>query len=338
MLKQILIFCFLFGMTSLTQAQHLQLLDNRGEFGWYRGQSSYRGDVAPDIFKFNKISGGYYKKQYNDYAGFKLNYEQLQLGSNDSASKNIYAKNRGFFFSRHFNDISLTGEFYFTRFLPGNKAYRFTPYLGVGVGYLFESKASSFGIDTMSTLLRPLQIDSVIFPNHSASKGIIHFPVQIGFKFNLTRRWNIFAEAMYRFALSDELDFFPDGQLMQHIQTISSGSKFMIGGPFDEQPPSYANLIGGPFVGQPPSSVNLTGGPFNGQRIGAGNYLSKYQGSRSGKDQFFSVKAGISFNLLKIYGEEKFKPGKRSKLASLKEKEAGQNKSGFLGRLKFKRN
>ena len=293
MLKQILIFCFLIGMTNLTQAQHLQLLDNRGEFGLYRGQSSYRGDIAPDVFKFNKNLGGYYKKQYNDYAGFKLNYEQLQLSSNDSASKNIYAKNRGFFFSRQFNDISLTGEFYFTRFLPGNKAYRFTPYLGVGVGYLFESKVSSFGIDTMSTLLRPLQIDSVIYPNHSASKGIIHFPVQIGFKFNLTRRWNIFAEAMYRFALSDELDFFPDGQLMEHRQKNGSGSKFMIGGPFDQQ------------------------------RIGVGNYLAKYQGSRSGKDQFFSVKAGISFNLLKIYGEEKFKPGKRSKLASLEREGRG---------------
>jgi len=307
MLKQILIFCFLIGMTHLTQAQHLQLLDNRGEFGWYSGQSSYRGDIAPDYFKFNKNTGGYYKKQYNDYAGFKLNYEQLQLSSNDSISKNIYAKNRGFYFSRQFNDISLTGEFYFTRFLPGNKAYRFTPYLGVGLGYLFESKASSFGIDSISTLLRPLQIDSVIYPNHSASKGIIHFPVQIGFKFNLTRRWNIFAEAMYRFALSDELDFFPDGQLMEHRQKNASGSKFMVGGPFD------------------------------GQKIGAGNYLSKYQGSRSGKDQFFSVKAGISFNLLKIYGEEKFKPGKRSNLASLKEKEAGQNKPGFFSRLKFKR-
>ena len=291
MLKQILIFCFLIGMTNLTQAQHLQLLDNRGEFGLYRGQSSYRGDIAPDIFKFNKNLGGYYKKQYNDYAGFKLNYEQLQLSSNDSASKNIYAKNRGFFFSRQFNDISLTGEFYFTRFLPGNKAYRFTPYLGIGVGYLFESKASSFGIDTMSTILRPLQIDSVVFPNISASKGIIHFPVQIGFKYNLTRRWNIFGEAMYRFTLSDELDFFPDGQILVQTQKAETGS----------------------------SAYN-------------------YQGSRSGKDQFFSVKAGISFNLLKIYGEEKFKPGKRSKLASLKEKESGQDKSGFLGRLKFKRN
>jgi len=290
MLKQILIFCFLIGMTNLTQAQHLQLLDNRGEFGLYRGQSSYRGDIAPDVFKFNKNLGGYYKKQYNDYAGFKLNYEQLQLSSNDSASKNIYAKNRGFFFSRQFNDISLTGEFYFTRFLPGNKAYRFTPYLGVGVGYLFESKVSSFGIDTMSTLLRPLQIDSVIYPNHSASKGIIHFPVQIGFKFNLTRRWNIFAEAMYRFALSDELDFFSDGQLLVHTQKVATGTS-----------------------------------------------VYNYQGSRSGKDQFFSVKGGISYNLIKIYGEEKFKPGKRSKLSSRKAQESSENKPGFFSRLKFKR-
>jgi hypothetical protein len=322
MLKQILIFCFLIGMTSLTQAQHLQLLDNRGEFGLYRGQSSYRGDIAPDIFKFNKNLGGYYKKQYNDYAGFKLNYEQLQLSSNDSISKNIYAKNRGFYFSRQFNDISLTGEFYFTRFLPGNKAYRFTPYLGVGVGYLFESKPSSFGIDTSSVLLRPLKIDSVIFPSLTPSKGILHFPVQIGFKFNLTRRWNIFAEAMYRFAFSDELDFFADGQLIEQRQKMIAANKIMIGGSFDEK--IIANKL-------------MIGGSFDEQKIGAGNYLSTYQGSRSGKDQFFSVKAGISFNLLKIYGEEKFKPGKRSNLASLKEKEAGQDKPGFFSRLKFKR-
>ena len=307
MLHRFCIFCFLIGMTHLAQAQHLQLVEKRGEIGLFAGQSSYRGDIAPDLLKFKNNFGAYYKKQYNDYAGFKLNYEQIQIGNHDSLSNNLYAKNRGFFFLRNFHDISLMGEFYFTRFLPGNKGYRFTPYLGFGAGYLFESKASNFGIDTLSTLLRPLQIDSVVYPNLSASKGIIHFPLQIGFKFNLTRRWNIFAEAMYRFALSDEVDFFSDGQLMEQRQKISSGNKFMIGGPFDEQ------------------------------RIGAGNFINRYQGSRSGKDQLFSIKGGISYNLIKIYGQERWKPGKRSKLASLKEKEASQNKPGFLSRLKFKR-
>ena len=65
--------------------------------------------------------------------------------------------------------------------------------------------------------------------------------------------------------------------------------------------------------------------------------MNAYQGSRSGKDQFFSVKAGISYGLIKIYGEEKWKPGKKSRLASQKEKESGDKKSGFFSRLKFKR-
>jgi hypothetical protein len=290
MLKQILIFCFLIGMTHLAQAQHLQLMENRGEIGLFAGQASYRGDIAPDILKYKNNFGAFYKKQFNDYGGFRLNYEQIQLGANDTVSKNIYAKNRGFFFSRQFHDISLMGEFNFTRFLPGNKAYRFTPYLGIGAGYLLESNASKFGIDSLSSLLRPLKIDSVIYPNLSADKGIFYFPVQIGFKFNLTRRWNLFAEAMYRFALSDELDFFPDSQLL--VQT--------------QKPPT-------------------------------GNSVYNYQASRSGKDQFFSFKGGVSYNLIKIYGAEKWKPGKRSKLAALKEKESAQNKAGFFSRLKFKR-
>jgi hypothetical protein len=115
-------------------------------------------------------------------------------------------------------------------------------------------------------------------------------PIQIGFKYNLTRRWNVFAEAMYRFTLSDELDFFPDGQRLVQTQKAATGT----------------------------SAYN-------------------YQGSRSGKDQFFSVKGGISYNLIKIYGEEKFKPGKRSKLAGRKNQESNQNKPGFFSRLKFKR-
>jgi hypothetical protein len=95
---------------------------------------------------------------------------------------------------------------------------------------------------------------------------------------------------MYRFALSDELDFFSDGQLLVHTQKVATGTS-----------------------------------------------VYNYQGSRSGKDQFFSVKGGISYNLIKIYGEEKFKPGKRSKLSSRKAQESSENKPGFFSRLKFKR-
>ena len=268
MLKQFYIFCFLIGMTHLSQAQHLQLIENRGEIGVFAGQASYRGDIAPDILKFNNNFGAFYKKKFNDYAGFRLNYEQIQLGADDLTSKNGYATSRDFNFLRQFHDISLMGEFYFTRFIPGNKAYRFSPYLGIGAGYMIESSVG----------------ESNVFSTPTEKKGYSNFPIQLGFKFNLIQRLNIFSELMYRFVNSDELDFIADGQLYSI----------------------------------PASTI-------------------KYQGSRSGKDQFFSVKGGISYNLIKIYGEEKWKPGKRSLMNRLKGEETGQAKPGFFSRLKFKR-
>lgn len=281
--------CCMF-FTQLVNGQHLQLVENRGEIGLFAGQASYIGDIAPDILKYKSSFGAYYKKQYNDYAGFRLNYEQVQLGNDDGLSNNIYARRRGFSFARQFHDISLLGEFNFTRYLPGNKKYRFTPYLGFGLGYLLESNQPKRLVDTMSAILLPLKIDSLVYPSFQKSKGYFNIPVQIGFKFNLTKRWNIFGEAMYRFVLSDQIDLFADDQILIQTQKPSTGTD-----------------------------------KYN------------YQGSRSGKDQFFSFKGGISYNLIKIYGEEKWKPGKRSKLSSLKEKESGTEKAGFFSRLKFKR-
>lgn len=276
--------CLIFALYG--NSQHLQLLENRGELGLFAGQASYIGDIAPGILPYKNSLGAYYKKQYNDYAGFRLNYETVELGNNDLLSNNIYARRRGFSFSRQFHDISLLGEFNFFRYLPGNKRYRFTPYLGFGLGYLLESGTGKKEVViTTSTLLG----GSYNLPVVQSTKGYLNVPVQFGFKLNLTQRWNLFGEAMYRFVSSDELDYIPDGQLIQHFIASAPAIKY------------------------------------------------NYQGSRSGKDQFFSFKGGLSYNLIKIYGEEKWKPGKRSKLASLKEKESGSNKAGFFSRLKFKR-
>lgn len=293
MLKKLYILTSLLVVALVANGQHLQLLENRGEIGVFGGRSSYIGDIAPDILSYNYLGGMYYKKQYNDYAGFRFNYEKIQLAANDTLSNHIYAKRRGMRFSRDFHDLSLMGEFHFTRYLPGNKRYRFTPYLGIGVGYML---ATSDGIkQSVYSSVTPLLIDSVSLPEVKAAKGFIHFPIQFGFKYNLSQRWNVFAEGMYRFVNADELDFLADGALVVQTQKMASLA------------------------------------------VGATPVVHHYQGSRSGKDQFFSIKAGVSYNLIKIYGEEKWKPGKRSKLASLKERESSQNKPGFFSRLKFKR-
>lgn len=280
-------------MAYSSQGQHLQLVENRGEIGVFGGKSGYFGDLAPDVLTNYYLGGLYYKKQYNDYAGLRFNYEKIQLGANDTLSNNIYVKRRGMRFSRDFHDISLMGEFNFTRFLPGNKRYRFTPYLGIGIGYML---ATSDGIKQVNfSTVTPVIIDSASMPEVKKAKGFVHFPIQFGFKYNLSQRWNVFTEVMYRFVNSDDLDFLADDALVVQTQK---------------------------FTSVPVSATAVA---------------HHYQGSRSGQDQFFTIKAGISYNLIKIYGEEKWKPGKRSKLASLKDKEAGDKKSGFFSRFKFRR-
>lgn len=294
MLKRFYFLFLLFGVSFLTNGQHLKLVENRGEIGLFGGKASYVGDVAPGKLSFNNNYGAYYKKQYNDYAGLRLNYEKIQLTGNDTLSFSSYAKQRGMRFSRDFHDISLMGEFNFTRFLPGNKVYRFTPFLGFGIGYMFSI---TDGIrQAHYTTSTPAIIDSISLPTlMDTKKGILNVPIQIGFKYNLTQRWNLFAEGMYRFVFSDELDYFADGSLLVQTQKVASVL---------------------------PMSTPI---------------IQAYQGSRSGKDQFFSIKAGISYNLIKIYGEAKSKPGKKEFLAALGFKESGSKKRGFFNRLKFKR-
>ncbi len=293
MLKRFYFISCLFVLAIGANGQHLQLVENRGEIGLFAGKASYMGDIAPGVLTFQNSFGAYYKKQFNDYGGIRFNYEKIQLGANDTLSNNIYVKRRGMRFSRDFHDLSLMGEFNFTRYLPGNKRYRFTPYLGIGVGYML---ATSDGIKQVNfSTVTPLLIDSVSMPEIKKAKGFVHFPIQFGFKYNLSQRWNVFAEGMYRFVNSDELDFLADGALVVQTQKLASVA------------------------------------------VGATPVVHNYQGSRSSKDQFFSLKAGVSYNLIKIYGEEKWKPGKRSKLSSLKERESSQKKPGFFSRLKFKR-
>jgi hypothetical protein len=280
-------------MIQTTQAQHLQLIENRGEIGVFGGRSASITDIVPDILSNSYIGGLYYKKQYNDYAGVRFNYEKIQLGSNDTVSANIYEKRRGMRFSRDFHDISLLGEFYFTRFLPGNKGFRFTPYLGFGIGYMLPT---SDGIkQIVYSSVTPLYVDSSSMPEVKKTKGFVNFPVQFGFKYNLSQRWNFFAEGMYRIVNSDELDFLTDGALVVQTQ-------------------KYASVP-----------------------VGSTPIINNFQGSRSEKDHFFTIKAKISYNLIKIYGEEKWKPGKKSKLSTLKEKGSSEKKPGLFSRLKFNR-
>ena len=133
-----------------SKAQHLQLINDQGEVGAFMGYGSYNGDIASDVQFIKMNYGAFYKKQLNAYIGLRVNYEKLNLGASDLSSQNAYDFTRGFIFERDFHEVSVLSELYFNRFITDRKDFRFSPYLGFGVGYLFNGN-----IDDMNGYASP---------------------------------------------------------------------------------------------------------------------------------------------------------------------------------------
>ena len=256
-----LFFSVIFSMTA--QAQYLQLSETSGEIGVFQGTASYRGDIAPGNYKWNPSYGGFYKKLVNDYIGIRVNYENITLEGNDNSSFDMYAMQRNFYFYRKFEEISLTTELYFLKFIDGNKHFRFSPYLSFGAGAI-KSKISKSDMAVEG------------YTNVQDTVTIV-YPLNLGFKYNLIGPFNVFGEATYRFTNSDNIDHLSD------------------------------------------------------------DGRNGYQGSASGKDQYFSFKVGLSYNLLKIYGPDKqFNEKKKSIFGAEESSDKTSTKKGLFKF--FKRN
>ena len=202
MRKQFIFLFFLLFFTNALRAQYLQLIENRGELGVFAGQASYNGDLAPNLQFLSTNFGVFYKRQLNDYVGLRLNYEIVPLGAFDlltGDSLNSHMRGRNLYFKTTYQDISLMTELYFLKFIYGNQKYRFSPYLGFGVGYLSPLK------DTSN--YKNLAGEATHAPN------VITMPLNLGFKYNVVGSFNLFGEFTYRFTSSDQLDHFGDNNI-----------------------------------------------------------------------------------------------------------------------------
>jgi hypothetical protein len=254
----IILVCFSLLFANGLAAQYIQLTETKGEIGVMGGGSYYQGDIASDQLFFKPNFGLFYKKQLNDYVGLRLTYEYIALGANDLQSQELYQYKRGLFFERTAHELNIMGEFYFLKFINGNKNFRYTPYLG-------------FGIGAWKT------IDARFNTPFGGTPRTIVFPINLGFKYNVSGPWNLFGECTYRFTASDRIDYISD------FYTIN-----------------------------------------------------EFQGSKSGNDQYFSAKLGLSYNLLKIYGPDKPKSPKRSFFSRTGKNGGSSSGNGLFGFLKRK--
>ena len=214
MRKFAILLFFTFIFTFQVSAQYLQLMENRGEVGVFQGMSGYRGDIAPGVYTFNPTYGAFYKKLVNDYIGIRFNYERIHLEGNDQYASNYYAFDRKLSFTRVAHEASAMMELYFLKFIDGNKHYRFSPYLSFGAGALKSISVKK--IDNETSTILPI----------TKSNMIITFPINLGLKYNLIGKFNVFGEATYRFTNSDQVDFFSDDYTrgIRSFQPSASGN------------------------------------------------------------------------------------------------------------------
>ena len=199
---------FVLFICSSISAQHLQLINDRGEAGVFLGYSSYNGDIASDVQFIKMNYGAFYKKQLNEYVGLRLNYEKINIGASDGSSQNAYNLARGFIFERDFHEISVLSELYFNRFITDRKDYRFSPYLGFGAGTILSANVDR------NNFSKKTKTDYTILITN------------IGFKWNVYKQVNLFGEFKYRFTTSDYIDHFTDATPMKLLNAASSAPTY----------------------------------------------------------------------------------------------------------------
>lgn len=201
------VFAFSFCSTTFAQESIVQ----EGEFGIGVGAAHYFGDLntRAHLNRPKIAATAFYRKNFGNYIAGRIGVSFAKLGYSDKYNtQNQYMYLRNLSFNTNIWEIALQGDFNFFRFLPGNPAYSFTPYVTLGVGgFAYDPYAYLRG---QKIYLRPLGTEgqgSSLYPDRKKYGSFaLSIPFGGGFKYALTSQVNLGFEVLYRFTTTDYLD------------------------------------------------------------------------------------------------------------------------------------
>lgn len=254
-------------------AQMLDAYSHVGEYGFSVGLGHYFGDLNTNM-KLNrpKFSGGiFFRKQLNNYVGFKIAGNYTMLGYADKYSSNPVEVQRNLSFNTNVWELSLSGDFNFFKFIPGFEEYRYTPYISLGVGvFSFDPYAYLNGEKYYLRTLGTEGQGSALYPERLPYSPIaMCIPFGVGLKYSLNERVNVFGEVSYRFTNTDYLDDVSTTYVPDAFPALPDGSPspaFLL----QDRSYEYGNTIG---------------------------IKGRQRGNSMQKDAFVTIHVGLSFNL-----------------------------------------
>lgn len=256
---------------SVAQNEYVQ----EGEFGIGIGAAHYFGDLntRAHINRPKPSASLFFRKNFSNYIAMRAQVSFAQLGYSDVYNKrNEYMRRRNLSFNTNVWELTLQGDFNFFRFMPGEDAYRFTPYVTLGAG-IFNYDPYAF-LDGEKYFLRSLgtegQGDTAYPSRKPYSSMALCVPFGVGVKYSINERINVGFEILHRFTNTDYLD---DVSKTYVESTVFPPNP-------DGSPSAAARLSDRSYE---------TGTPIGGKGIQRGN-------SRQ-RDQYTTAQLTISFNI-----------------------------------------
>lgn len=274
-MKRYLLLLALTASLGMARAQFSEANVLKGEFGVSVGAAHYFGDIntRAQLNRPKLAVGLLYRKQFGKYIALRVQGTYALLGYSDIYSDNDVQRTRNLSFNSDIFELGLMGDFNFFRFIPGEYAYRFTPYVTLGVSF-FSYDPYAYLADE-KIYLRPLGTEgqgSSLYPDRQPYNTMaMAFPIGVGVKYNLTPRLNLTFEILHRFTNTDYLD---------DVSTTYAGSDAFP--PLADGSPSPAFLL-------QDRSYEVTTRPIG--------IAGRQRGISELKDQFVTAMVGITFNL-----------------------------------------
>jgi hypothetical protein len=182
-----------------------------GEFGIGIGAAHYFGDLNTRA-RLNRPKPAatiFFRKNFGNYIAARVGASFAQVGYSDIYNThNEYMRRRNLSFNTNLWELSLQGDFNFFRFMPGEPAYSFTPYVTLGAGvFSYDPYAYLKGEKIYLRSLGTEGQGTAMYPDRKPySSMAISFPIGAGIKYALNERINIAFEILHRITTTDYMD------------------------------------------------------------------------------------------------------------------------------------
>ncbi|AYN01140.1 DUF6089 family protein [Chryseobacterium aahli] len=198
----------------------------RNELGIRLGMSNLVGDIGKTNYilqqplDFDRVSdwgvpfygGLLYRFNFNPHQTVRVDLGYNQVQFSDKAAKEEYRRNRNSFGKNNVYEASVVFEY---NFFPVNNEQlsMLSPYIFAGVGGLmYDAPKATLNHDYRRNAdgVAQAPVDELDFVTTTeytmGRKTVAHIPFGVGLKYKFNHGWAIFAEATFRYTLTDQLD------------------------------------------------------------------------------------------------------------------------------------